>query len=98
MSHIVDQALDILKDAGPEYGNGFSNHAPMAAEALLAVGREDAIISRYRSTGKDFPHTPQATRLLIRRDFKKPWEISAVLRTGLCSLRKNSVHSPGTPF
>jgi hypothetical protein len=45
MSHIVDQALDILKDAGPEYGNGFSNHAPMAAEALLAVGREDAIIS-----------------------------------------------------
>ena len=35
MGSIIDQALDILRDTAPEYGNGFSNHAPMAAEALF---------------------------------------------------------------
>jgi hypothetical protein len=41
----IDEALNILQDAGPEYAHGFSNHGPMAAEALAAMGREDRVVS-----------------------------------------------------
>lgn len=39
----LDDALSRLGAAGIEYGAGFSNHGPMAVEALAALGREDAI-------------------------------------------------------
>ena len=41
----IDDALTILDRHGPEYGRfGFSNHGPMAAEALLTLGRNGAVI------------------------------------------------------
>jgi hypothetical protein len=48
----LDDALGSLRDAAPELGNGFSNHAPMAIEALCTLGRADAVapwLTRYRS-------------------------------------------------
>jgi len=39
-----DDALEILDGAGPEYAGGLSNHGPMAAEALFAMGRADAVV------------------------------------------------------
>ncbi len=48
---VFDAALDMLSPYGPEYGGGFSNHGPMAAEALCAMGRGDRVIEwtdRYR--------------------------------------------------
>jgi len=48
----IDEALNILKDAGPEYGRGFSNHGPMAAEALIAMECDNRVVSwakQYRS-------------------------------------------------
>lgn len=47
----LDDALEILAPYGPELKNGNSNHAPMVAEALCALGRPDAVlpwIARYR--------------------------------------------------
>lgn len=42
---VLDQAYDMLQDFGPEYGPmGFSNHAPMAVEAIVALGRPDAAL------------------------------------------------------
>ncbi len=39
---VLDQVYELLQDFGPEYGPmGFSNHAPMAAEAIVACGRAD---------------------------------------------------------
>jgi len=49
--HILDTALESIADAGPDLRNGLTNHAPMAIEALCALGREDAVmpwIERYR--------------------------------------------------
>jgi hypothetical protein len=43
-SEVVDEALTILCDTGPEFGPGLSNHGPMAAEALYTLGREEAVI------------------------------------------------------
>jgi hypothetical protein len=47
----LDEALEMLRPYGPELHNGNSNHAPMAAEAMCALGRGDAVIEwvdRYR--------------------------------------------------
>ena len=47
----LDEALEILAPYGIELRNGNSNHAPMVAEALCAMGRPDAVlpwIGRYR--------------------------------------------------
>lgn len=40
----LDEALEILKPYAPEYRGGLANHAPMAVEALCALGRSDAVI------------------------------------------------------
>jgi hypothetical protein len=48
---VLDAALDAIADAGPDLRNGLSNHAPMAIEALCALGRADAVgpwLERYR--------------------------------------------------
>jgi hypothetical protein len=41
---LLDEALEMLRPYGPELPNGNSNHAPMAAEAMCALGRGDAVI------------------------------------------------------
>lgn len=48
----LDETLEIMAPMGPDLNNGFSNHAPMAIEALCAMGRSDAVMpwfERYRS-------------------------------------------------
>ena len=47
----LDDALESLAGYGIALANGNSNHAPMVAEALCAMGRHDAVmpwIARYR--------------------------------------------------
>ncbi len=41
---IMDRALEILDGAAPEYCGGLCNHGPMAAEAMQALGRSDAVL------------------------------------------------------
>ena len=40
----LDEALELLAPYGIELKNGNSNHAPMVAEALCALGRPDAVM------------------------------------------------------
>ncbi len=47
----LDEALEMLAPYGANYRGGLSNHGPMASEALISLGREDAVIgwvARYR--------------------------------------------------
>lgn len=57
----IDQALSMLGGCGPEFGGGgLSNHGPMAAEALTALGRSDAVeawVAKYRKRLDDRPPT-----------------------------------------
>ncbi len=58
MIDTIDAALDILHHTGPEFGGGGANHGPMAAEALLAMGRPDAVlpwVERYKRRLADHP-------------------------------------------
>jgi len=48
----LDETLDFMAPMGPDLTNGFSNHAPMAIEAMCAMRRADAVMpwfERYRS-------------------------------------------------
>jgi hypothetical protein len=48
---MMDPALAALSSYGPDLRNGLTSHAPMAVEALAALGRPDAVmpwIERYR--------------------------------------------------
>jgi hypothetical protein len=40
---VLDEGLSRIAATGPEFGGGLSNHAPMAAEALVRLGRSDAV-------------------------------------------------------
>lgn len=58
MSAPLDEALEALKNTGPEFGPGLSNHGPMAAEALVRIGRDDAVlpwVERYRRRLQERP-------------------------------------------
>ncbi len=50
-SQAMEDALALLAATGPEYHGGLANHGPMAAEALVALERFDAVVpwvERYR--------------------------------------------------
>jgi hypothetical protein len=72
----LDEALEILAPYGPEYRGGLTNHGPMAAEALCALGRADAVIpwvDKYRKglTPRPLPGgriSAQAWRDLLGRE------------------------------
>jgi len=40
---VLDKGLTRLARTGPEFAGGLSNHGPMAAEALVRLGRADAV-------------------------------------------------------
>jgi hypothetical protein len=56
MGNVIDEALALLGDSGPEYEAfggrvSFANHGPMVIDALVALGRTDAVLdwaTRYR--------------------------------------------------
>jgi hypothetical protein len=55
---VLDEALEILEDTGPEFAGGLSNHGPMAAEALVTLGRDNAVVpwvERYRRRLQEHP-------------------------------------------
>ena len=66
MTHtLFDTALESIKDAGPDLRNGLTNHAPMAIEALCALGREDAVmpwLEHYRAGMLPWPADPRTYR------------------------------------
>ncbi len=41
---VIDEVLDRFAGTGPEFGPGLSNHGPMAAEALVTLGRPDVVV------------------------------------------------------
>ena len=56
----LDEALERLALRGPAYAGGLANHAPMVAEALVVLGRSDAIgawIDTYAPRLEDWPRS-----------------------------------------
>ena len=60
----LDAALERLAPFGPDLRNGLSNHAPMAVEALCALGRGDAAMGWLDRYGADLaPRPPRHARI-----------------------------------
>ncbi|HEV2098665.1 MAG TPA: hypothetical protein VGR45_07025, partial [Stellaceae bacterium] len=60
----LDDALAAVASCGIELADGNSNHAPMVAEALCALGRPEAVmpwIARYRE--RTLPRPPLGERI-----------------------------------
>lgn len=54
----LDHALDALHETDPEFGDGLSNHGPMACEALEALGASEripAFVAYYRKRLEPMP-------------------------------------------
>ncbi|WP_405726266.1 questin oxidase family protein [Streptomyces sp. NBC_00028] len=54
----LEEALDRLHAAGPEFDGWLTNHAPMVVEAMAAHGQEGAVhrwVDLYRDRLEDFP-------------------------------------------
>ncbi|MCM3875218.1 MAG: questin oxidase family protein, partial [Thermoanaerobaculia bacterium] len=69
-SQAIEDALALLAETGPEYHGGLANHGPMAAEALVALERFDAVVpwvTRYRPR---LDAHPTGSRL-IREDWRE---------------------------
>lgn len=71
MSPIIDEALEILKDDGFEYGPGYSNHGPMAAEAMLALQRPDHVLEWVRRYRKRLHERPGVFEAINKCKFKE---------------------------
>ena len=71
MPATIDEALDILRDTGPEFGGGLSNHGPMAAEALFALGRPDAVIPWVERYKRRLQESPDARSPIPREAWKE---------------------------
>ncbi len=70
MEAVIDDVLEILAGTGPEFGQGYSNHGPMAAEAMIKLGRGEKVIAwteRYKK--RLHPH-PQPKQEIPEHDWQ----------------------------
>jgi len=66
----LDEALEILSAHGPELRNGLTSHAPMAAEALCAMGRPEAVLPWLEAYRKNLSPRPSARERIGREGWR----------------------------
>ncbi len=71
MPPTIDDALEIVHGTGPEYGPGLSNHAPMGAEALVAMGRVDSVVAWVEEYVSELQPTPKSVRPISHEDWRE---------------------------
>jgi hypothetical protein len=89
----LDDALELLAPYGIALTNGNSNHAPMVAEALCALGRPDAVMPwlvRYRE--RLLPR-PEAGDRILAEDWRVA--VAAGSPIGAPSLAKSCARRRG---
>jgi hypothetical protein len=67
---LMDQALAFLAPYGPDLRNGLTSHAPMAVEALAALGRTDAIMPWLENYRKGLLPRPVARSPISSEDWR----------------------------
>ena len=67
----LDEALGIIAPAAPELANTFSNHAPMAIEAMCALGRGDAVLPWLEHYRKGFVPRPAPQDRITEADWRE---------------------------
>lgn len=67
----LDDALDRLAGTGPEYHGGLANHGPMAAEALVRLGRSEAVAPWVDGYRKKLQDALSASRPVTGADWRE---------------------------
>ena len=71
MAITIDEVLDRLSFAGAELVNGNANHGPMAAEALFALGRDDAVLPWVDGYRGRLTHRPSRSIAIEPEDWRQ---------------------------
>ena len=58
MTEILDEALLVISRTAPEFENGNTNHAPMVAETLDAIGRGETVLDWVETYRRDLGERP----------------------------------------
>lgn len=66
----MEDALALLAGNGPEYSGRLANHGPMAAEALVALDRPEAVVPWVESYRKRLREHPGSTRPIDPREWR----------------------------
>src|SRR5215831_16131515 len=66
---VIDEALGWIARTGPEFG-GLSNHGPMAAEAMVALGRSDAVLPWLDGYRKRLQPAPTARNRIAAAEWR----------------------------
>jgi len=66
----IDEAYAIFARTGPEFGGGLSNHGPMAAEAIAAMRRPEAILNWARRYAARLEAHPSASARISEDDWR----------------------------
>ncbi len=77
---VLDATLEIMAPMGPDLGNGLSNHAPMAIEAMCAMGRPDAVMPWFEHYRRGL--APRPARVAQLTDHSWRAALGDVRRTG----------------
>jgi hypothetical protein len=67
---VMDLALEFLAPYGPDLRNGLTNHAPMAVEALAALGRAEAVMPWLERYKKGMLPRPVARSPISAKDWR----------------------------
>ncbi|EMJ98838.1 MULTISPECIES: questin oxidase family protein [unclassified Leptospira] len=66
----LEKILVFLEPFGPDLKNGLSNHAPMACEALLTMGKKDSIFPWLERYGNQFMEKKKPRNKIYGGDWK----------------------------
>jgi hypothetical protein len=66
----LDLALERFARTGPEYRGGLANHGPMAAEALVALGRSDAVARWVEGYASRLGPPPAASHPILAAEWE----------------------------
>ncbi len=74
MTATIDDALELLAESGPEFAAGkmrLSNHGPMAAEALIALGRDRELIPWVEGYKRRLESRPEARKPIVAAEWRE---------------------------
>jgi hypothetical protein len=66
----LDAALERLAGTGFEYGGGLANHGPMAAEALVRLGRPQAVMPWVEGYARQLQAAPHGGSAVAQADWR----------------------------
>jgi hypothetical protein len=66
----LDLALERFARTGPEYHGGLANHGPMAAEALVTLGRSDAVARWVEGYASRLGPAPAASHPILAAEWE----------------------------